>query len=119
MARIESYEDLEVWQKGVEVVEAIYRLTVDYPDSERFGLVSQLRRAAVSIPSNIAEGWGRGRGRDFRRFLIMSRGSVYEVKTQLLISMRLGYLDADTHASSRSQLDQVGKMLNGLIKTLD
>ena len=91
---VTSYRDLVVWQKSMRLVADVYRLTPTFPDSERFGLTSQLQRAAVSIPSNIAEGQGRLATKEFRQFLGIARGSLKELETQLLISIDLGYAEA-------------------------
>ena len=90
-----KYQKLVVWQKAMELVTAIYQVTASFPDCEKFGLVSQMRRAAVSIPSNIAEGSGRGSDKDFARFLQIAKGSLLEVETQLLISHKMHYLRDD------------------------
>ena len=89
---VQSYRELIVWQKAIDLVVAIYRITQSFPREEAFGLTSQLRRAAVSIPSNIAEGQGRRSAKEFQRFLDIARGSLQEVETQLLIANRLHYL---------------------------
>jgi four helix bundle protein len=114
---IRSYEDLRVWQEGIALCETVYRLTQSFPDDERFGLTSQLRRASVSVPSNIAEGWGRGSRVDYIRFLRIARGSLYEVRTQLIISQRVG-LVADVDPALRSA-DDLRRMLVGLIRSLE
>jgi four helix bundle protein len=88
---IRRFEDLRVWNEAIALVEAVYDLTASFPESERFGLTNQLRRASVSVPSNVAEGWGRGSKSDYVRFLRIARGSLYEVKTQLVIAERLGF----------------------------
>ena len=100
MTSIKSYEDLIVWQKSVYLTELIYKTTSSFPKSELFGLVSQMNRSAVSIPSNIAEGFGRRSRDEFKRFLKISLGSLYELKTQVLISNRLGY-------SSQEEVDVI------------
>lgn len=86
-----THHDLDVWRDGIDLVKAIYAVTRDFPDDERFGLVVQLRRAAVSVPSNLAEGAARGSRKDFARFVSMARGSVAEVGTQLTIADELGF----------------------------
>lgn len=88
----QSHKDLTVWQKAMDLVEDIYRITRDFPDEERFGLVQQMRRCAVSIPSNIAEGAGRSSSREFLRFLSIAIGSLAELETQVEIAKRIGYL---------------------------
>ena len=116
---VRHYRDLLVWQKGVTWVEAIYAATSRWPQDERFDLVSQVRRAAVSVPSNIAEGCTRRSTGDFVRFLSISRGSLAEVETQLIIATRLGYLDQTTQASLLEAADELSRMLAGLIAKLE
>ena len=111
-----KYQQLVVWQKSIELVGEIYRLTKAFPNDEKFGLTSQLRRAAVSIPSNIAEGAGRGSDNDFCRFLYQARGSLTEVETQLLISQQLQYCSIDIELDELTQ--QIFAMLNRLIQRL-
>lgn len=116
---IRSFRDLRVWQAPIEISLAAYGLTKNFPADERFGLTSQLRRAAVSIPSNIAEGYGRGTRSDYLRFLRVARGSLYEIGTQLLIAARLGFLNEDGRAEVEQQLKECGRMLAALIKSVD
>lgn len=116
---VKSYKDLVVWQKAMILVSAVYKLTRTFPDTERFGLTSQIQRAAVSIPSNIAEGQGRLATKEFRQFLGVARGSLKELETQLLISIDLGYTSEDQTSACLDLADQVGRMLNALIKALD
>lgn len=116
---IRSYRDLRVWQAAVEASLEVYRLTAAFPVEERFGLTIQLRRASVSVPSNIAEGYGRGTKSDYLRFLRVARGSLYEVETQLLIAARLGFLSEDGRAAIEQQLKECGRMLAALIKSVD
>lgn len=113
-----GYQDLIVWQKAIEFVEAIYRHTGAFPTEEKYGLSSQLRRAAVSIPSNIAEGQARGGGREFTRFLDIAIGSLAEVETQLTIANRLKYIDAQGYESLQIDAAEIGRLLRGLIKSL-
>ncbi len=115
---VTSYKDLKVWQRGIELSLAIYRLTAGFPVEERFGLVSQLRRAAVSIPSNIAEGYGRGTRKDYKQFLSIARGSTLEVQTQLLIARELGYGTASNLLTAENFAEEVSKMLYSLIRKL-
>src|SRR6476619_4110031 len=103
--RIGSYRDLDVWQLAMENVIEIYRVTRAFPAEERFGLVAQLRRAAVSIPSNIAEGHNRLGSGEFRRFVSIARGAVAEVETQIAVAVALGFIGAGEIASLSSQLD--------------
>ena len=90
---VATHKDLDVWKEAIDMVTNIYRLTAEYPDSEKFGLVSQMRRAAVSVPSNIAEGAARGTNKEYVHFLNISLGSLSELETQVLISQNLEYLE--------------------------
>jgi four helix bundle protein len=112
----QHYRELIAWQKAMDLVVHIYDITKQFPDDERFGLVSQMRRCAVSVPSNIAEGQARNSKGEFLQFLGIARGSVAELTTQILISERLGYL-ADPEATI-SMADEVGRILSGLINSL-
>jgi four helix bundle protein len=112
------HEKLDVWKKAVEFVVAVYRAADDFPKDERFGLISQLRRASVSIPANIAEGAGRKSYKEFAHFLSTSQGSASEVDTELLIAHRLGYLESARYLQLRSYLDEIGRMLTGLSQHL-
>ncbi|MBZ9539939.1 MULTISPECIES: four helix bundle protein [Modicisalibacter] len=111
-----KHQQLRAWQESMELVSTIYALTATFPAEERFGLSSQMQRAAVSVPSNIAEGAARGSKADFLRFLYIARGSLSEVETQLLIAQRLGYLN--DLSTTGPQLDSVFNLLGGLIKHL-
>jgi len=113
-----GYKDLIAWQKGMALVAAIYDATDGFPADEQFGLVSQLRRAAVSVPSNIAEGKAHYSNRDFVRFPRHARGSLAEIETQVLIAQQRGYLSAETTAKVTQQLDELGRILSGLINSL-
>ncbi len=116
---IKSYEDLTAWQMATAACVEIYRASSGFPSDERFGLTSQLRRAAVSVPSNIAEGFGRGSRQDYARFLRVARGSLYEAETQLQIAVRLGYLKESAHRGLKNQLAEAGRVLAGLIRSID
>jgi four helix bundle protein len=113
-----TFEDLKAWRLAMDLVVAVYAQTQVWPKDERYGLTTQLRRAAVSIPSNIAEGKGRASDRDFAKFLNYARGSVYEVQTQLKIARRLDYLSANTANAMDHQAAEVGRVLNGLIRVI-
>jgi four helix bundle protein len=115
---IESYRSLSVWQKSVEFAVLVYRLVEKLPKHELYGLCSQMQRAAVSIPSNIAEGKERQSDKDFSRFIAIALGSLAELETQLLISQKLGYLAESDTQEINQQADAIGKMLRGLFKTL-
>lgn len=117
-ASISSYQDLVVWQQGVDLAERLYAVTRAFPDEERFGLSMQLRRAGVSISSNIAEGWGRGSTKDYVRFLRIAQGSLAEVETQLIIGHRLGYISAPLRNELLVETAREGKMIRALIRSL-
>lgn len=108
------FEKLDVWQKAIVFASRVYSVTRAFPDTERFGLVSQLRRAAVSISSNIAEGSGRSSDREFIRFLDISYGSVMEVVSQIQIALDQQFIQVDDHQSLYSQADELARMLSGL-----
>jgi len=110
-----SYKDLIVWQKSVDLVVAIYELTNSFPKTELYGLVSQMRRSAVSIPSNIAEGRRRGSKKEFRRFLLVAFGSGAGLETQIVISKKLNYGYNQDYIQADELLDEVMRMLNKLI----
>jgi four helix bundle protein len=111
---VSSYKDLIVWQKAMDLVMLVYELTKGFPKEETYGLMNQLRRAAVSVPSNIAEGHERRSTAEFRNFLSIARGSLAEVETQLLLAQRLGYLKEAQLAPTLALQVEVNKMLNAL-----
>ncbi|MGI9174065.1 MAG: four helix bundle protein [Rhodothermales bacterium] len=114
-----SYRDLEVWQRGMDLVESIYTLTKPFPADERFGLTAQLRRAAIAIPSNIAEGWGRGTRKDYVHFLRIARSSLLEVETQIIVAHRLGYITEDALNNALAETEIESRMLLALIRALE
>src|SRR5580693_3678499 len=114
-----SYRDLVAWQQAMDLVTAVYRLTASFPREEIYGLVSQMRRAAVSIPSNIAEGQGRHGRAEFRHFLRQANGSLMELETQASIAERLDYITSDEANNLLNNAAEVGKILNGLIASLE
>ena len=118
IGRTPHYRDLIVWQKAMQFTQAIYSATQSFPRDEVYGLTSQLRRAAVSVPSNIAEGHGRLSDRSLRIFLAQARGSLYEVETQVQIASTLGYLDAAAAEGLATSSAEVGRLINGLLRTL-
>lgn len=120
MLRVTSFgfENLDVWQKAVTFAKTIYAGTRNFPSDERFSITSQLRRAAISIPSNIAEGSSRGSKRDFARFVEMAYGSLMEVVAQATIAHELGYLDESRAQEIRQQAEQLARMLSGLRSSL-
>src|SRR3989442_14289688 len=112
------HQKLEAWSKAVELVTDIYRSTERFPKEERYGLTSQIRRAAISIPANIAEGAGRRSKKEFVHFLSNSQGSASELETELIIANRLGYLDETSFAQLVSQLERIGRLITGLSRHL-
>jgi four helix bundle protein len=111
---VRSYRDLVVWQKAMDLAAECYRETQAFPAGERFGLTSQIRRAASSVPANIAEGRCRSGPRDFVRFLGIARGSVAELETQLILAERLGYTNASRLGSMLGRTAEIGRMIHGL-----
>jgi four helix bundle protein len=116
---IRDYRDLFVWQKAMDLVELVYRVTQSFPKEEIYGLTSQVRRAAVSVPSNIAEGQGRFSDQEFRRFLSISHGSLRELETQILIAARLSYMNESSKCEVLALASEVGRLTNGLLNTLN
>jgi four helix bundle protein len=114
----QSYKDLIAWQKAMQFVAAIYRATQVFPKEERYGITNQLRRAAVSVPSNIAEGQARFSHKEFKHFLSQARGSLVEIETQLLISENLGYLPSKSTGALLEAAAELGRILNGLIASI-
>ena len=115
---IQSYRDLDAWQLAMDIVVATYRMSRRFPPEERFGLTAQIRRAAVSIPSNIAEGHYRIGAGEFRHGVSMARGSVAEVETQVAVGVALDFTERDDTLDLTSQLDRLSRMLFGLYRSL-
>jgi four helix bundle protein len=113
-----KFKELKAWQKAIDFVTKIYSKTIEFPKEEIYGLTTQLRRSAVSIPSNIAEGAGRGTHKEFSHFLDITRGSTYEVETQLIISKNLKFLNDQTFEDLYFELEEIQKMITGLQKSL-
>ncbi len=113
-----NHKDLEVWKKSMELVIDIYKMTQKFPDTEKFGLINQIRRAAVSVPSNIAEGCARNSDKENLRFIDIACGSLAEIETQLLISVQLGYYEITKAQLIIDKIDNIGRMLSGLKKHL-
>lgn len=111
-----NYKQLEVWNKGVDLASAIYKVTKNFPKEEKFGIISQMRRCSVSISSNIAEGAGRNSDNEFRQFLNIAFGSCSELETQLIISQNLEYLTKDEFEEITAELIEIQRMLFTLIK---
>jgi four helix bundle protein len=117
-AGFRSYQDLDVWKKGLAIAKFMYQATANFPVDERFGLTNQMRRAAVSIPSNIAEGHARLSTAEFQRFISIAMGSIAELETQILLSADLGFLTEAISQEALRQLDEIGKMARGLHRSL-
>ena len=118
-AQIKSHRDLIVWQKAMDFVESVYAVTTRFPKEEKYALTSQLRRAVVSVPSNIAEGQGRRLAKEYLYFLENARDSLLEVDTQLEIAVRLGYTPTEKYSELKKQLDEIARMLNGLMRAVE
>jgi len=112
------YKDLDVYRKSIDFVVDIYKITESFPESEKFGLTSQLRRAAVSLPSNLAEGSGRNGKKELINFLHIARGSLFEIGTQLEISQRLGFVSQDDYDKLEERRATIQRMINALISSL-
>lgn len=119
MAKISSYRDLLVWQKAMDWTVKIYKTTISFPNEERYGLTSQLRKSSSAIPSNIAEGFGRKTTKDYLRFLNIALASSYEALTQIELSFRIGYISNTIFDELFKEGEEIGKMLNGLISKLE
>lgn len=115
---MQTYKELLAWQVSMELVVQVYRLSKRFPREEVYGLTSQIRRCAVSVPSNIAEGQGRATRGEFIQFLCTARGSLFELETQLIIAKELGYLDLEMGAETADLLTRVAQLLNALISSL-
>ncbi|MBC7785691.1 MAG: four helix bundle protein [Burkholderiales bacterium] len=118
MAKITSYRDLEVWKEAMTLVEHIYRLTTQLAESERYGLRSQMQRAAVSVPANIAEGFGRSVRVEYARYIAIARGSLMELKTYLALTVRLGMIERESMLPIWEIAVRLGKRLTALRKSL-
>lgn len=116
---IQNYRQLQVWQKAIPLVKQVYLLTEHFPKSEQYGLSSQLRRAAISIPSNIAEGYCRKSTKEYLRHINIAYASLAEIEAQLFIAVELGFMDATLMTSIESQTEELGRMLNGLTSALE
>jgi four helix bundle protein len=116
MGEIQSYKDLEVWKEAKLLTLMVYRITSEFPKEEAYGLISQLRRAAVSVPSNIAEGCGRGTDKGTVNFIYNARGSLFEVETQLIIASELNYATPEILKRAFEQIEKTRKLLHGFIR---
>ena len=117
--KIRNFRDLEVWKKGIEIVQDVYKTTNNFPKQEFYGLVSQMQRCSVSIPSNIAEGFNRFNNKEYKQFLYIALGSCAELETQIEIAVELKYMNEQRKAFLLEKLDHESRMLRNLIKKLD
>ena len=116
--KVKSYKELNVWKKGIEIVDSIYKFTENFPQKELYGLAFQIQRSAISIPSNIAEGFARGHIAEYRQFLRIALGSCAELDTQLIIANRRNYIPEREFSNLQEQLDHESRMLMNLVKSL-
>jgi len=117
MSEIKTYKDLIVWQKSIALVSDVYKLVRSFPDDEKYGLTSQIKRSSVSVPSNIAEGYGRSSRRNYIQFLRISRGSLFELETQIVIGKKLNFINNSEEIDNT--ITEISKMLNSLINKLE
>jgi len=115
---MKSFKELEVWRKAVKLAASVYKRTDKFPTPENYVLIPQIRKAAVSVPANIAEGWGRGSTKEYVQFLLIARGSLMELLSHFAVAHELEYLNETDLQAIETDIDNVGKMLNGLITSL-
>ena len=118
MSGIQSYKDLKIWQKGISLVKLIYKSCESFPKEEVFGLTSQIKRSSISIPSNIAEGWGRNSTQSYSHFLKIARGSLMELEIQIIIAKELGFVTELQYNEIIDLITEESKMLNAFIKSV-
>ena len=119
MSAIQSYKDLIIWQRGIQIVVLTYKLAKSFPQEELYALTSQIKRASVSIPSNIAEGYGRNTEKSFSHFIDISRGSLFELETQLLIAKELDFIvDFELYEKVNTLIHEESKMINAFSKSI-
>lgn len=118
MEKILNYKQLKIWQKGIEIVKSIYQLTKNFPREELYGLTSHMRRSAISIPSNIAEGFKRYHRKEYSQFLHIALGSIAELDTQLIISRELGFIDEINLSKTSEELNHESKMISALLNKM-
>jgi len=118
MGKIQTYRDLDIWNAGIDLVKEIYKLTEKFPKEEMYGLSAQMRRSAVSIPSNVAEGFRRYHNKEYRQFLYITLGSSAELETQITIAKELKYIQEEQEAMLLEKLDHICRMTSNLIKKL-
>jgi len=115
---MKKFKNLNMWKKGIELVKSTYLITKDFPDEEKYGLTSQIRRSAISIPSNIAEGYGRNSDKEFNHFLNIARGSSYELETQIIIAYEIEYITNEILEDLTEKLDEIQRMITNFQKRL-
>ncbi|UZO81923.1 four helix bundle protein [Aquimarina sp. ERC-38] len=118
MKSVKTYKDLLIWKKGIEIVKEIYKICKSLPKEELFSLQSQLKRSSISIPSNIAEGWGRNSTKSYVQFLNYARGSLMELETQIIITYELKFISIETYNKIQDLITEESKMLNAFIKSV-
>ncbi|MGE5528846.1 MAG: four helix bundle protein [Patescibacteria group bacterium] len=118
MARVNNHKELLIWQRSMDLAEKVYKTTNKFPNSEQWGLTSQMRRAVVSIPSNIAEGFGRQATGEYRHHLAIARGSLLELETQVMLCQRLNYLENTSSLDLIGDIDQLSRMISVMITRL-
>ena len=116
--KIRSHRDLIAWQKAMDLVINVYRLSKTFPPEELYSLTKQVRRAVTSVPANIAEGQGRRLAREFHQFLANARGLLMELDTHLEVAFRVGYIESEQHLAIQKDLNEVGRILNGLMRSI-
>ncbi|MBN1869669.1 MAG: four helix bundle protein [Candidatus Omnitrophica bacterium] len=116
--KIKSFRDLDIWNKGIEIVKDVYKITESFPNHETYGLISQMRRASVSMPSNIAEGFRRFHNKEYKQYLYVVLGSCAELETQITISKELGYIEKNIEGEIFEKIDHLCRMTSNLIKKL-
>jgi len=118
MEKIKSFKQLNIWQKGIEIVKDVYLLTKKFPKEELYGLSSQMKRAAISIPSNVAEGFKRYHNKEYSQFLYIALGSIGELETQIIIAQELGFITKEELNNISEKIDHISRMISSLINKL-
>lgn len=116
--KIKNFKDLKIWQKGMELAKVVYQITEPFPAKETYGIVSQMRRSVVSVPSNIAEGFMRRHNKEYKQFLYIALGSLAELETQIMLSEQLGFLKGEPSKDIQVNISEINRMITGLIKCL-
>jgi four helix bundle protein len=116
--KIKNFKDLKIWQKGIELAKLVYQITDPFPSIETYGIVSQMRRSAVSIPSNIDRGFMRRHNKEYKQFLYIALGSLAELETQIILSEKLDYFKNEQSKDVQANINELNKMITGLIKCL-